>query len=133
MATPLLYAPSLARNSGLTANTTFPDTSVQDGGTWERAVFTVPLGVPEERVQFVADKYQRKFGYHLEKQGFTVLQMSQPVRVTRPIEGDAGIMDPTRKKYGILAYVTRRPVEHTVDVPDALVPELEKVGMRLTE
>ena len=95
----------------------------------EIAVFQVPLGISEERIRFDADKFQRKFGKHLEAQGFTVLAMSQPVLDQRSHVKCA----PDRKQYAILALCRRRPVIQTIDVPDAAVPALLARGMRLKD
>jgi hypothetical protein len=91
-------------------------------------MFTVPLGTPEDRVQFAADKYMGRFGDALESQGFTVMVMTKPER--------ARLLDLTehgRTRYLLFAWVKRRPVEHHLWVPDSAVPILEKQGMKLTE
>lgn len=104
------------------------DRTLQEGGVWRRACFTVPVSVSEERVQFYADKYRRKFGNFLEKEGFDVLWMSQPLVYTGrlPVEGG-------RREYKVFAWCRRRPIELKVDVPDILVPELLVRGMKLAE
>jgi len=133
---PLLDAESIVRRAGLKEGTTFVDNSLRDGATWMKAFFFVPLDVSDERVQFKADGFKKQFGEYLERQDppFTVLSMSDPILVTNPIVGPGGgRLDPTRKKYGIQALVTRRPVEHHMDVSDSLVEPLLKLGMRLTE
>ena len=103
-----------------------PDLSLIQNGVWERASFTVPDSVSEERVQFHADKYQRKFGDHLEGVGFTVVAMTEP-------EIDTGSLpvDPDRRRYIIWAWVRRRPIIAHMEVEDEAVPTLLKLGMSL--
>lgn len=119
----------LLRRAGLPSNSALVDNTVARGMTKETAVFQVPKDLSEERIRFDADKFQRKFGKHLEAQGFTVLAMSQPVLDRRPHVRCA----PDRKQYAILAVCRRRPVTHIIDVPDAAVPGLLAKGMRLKD
>lgn len=117
------------RRAGLPANSALVDDTVARGIVKETAVFQVPLSISEERIRFDADKFQRKFGKHLEAQGFTVLAMSQPVLDKRSHVKCA----PDRKQYAILAVCRRRPVTQIIDVPDAAVPGLLARGMRLAD
>ena len=98
------------------------------GHEWKRAVFTVPATVPDERVELVAYKYERRFGAYLEGQGYQVLDMGRPKRdpMDLPIDGD-------RKRYRILAIVRRKPFVFTIDVPDYQVPDLVAAGAVLKE
>lgn len=103
------------------------DRSLVDGGVWERATFTVPADVPDERVQEAAHKYRSKAADVLQAQGFTILEMVGPQVTVRP--GDP----PDRRRYDILSFVKRRPVEMTFDVPDQAVKALQKKGLKLKE
>lgn len=98
---------------------------------WDKATFTVPDDVPEERVQFAADKYRRKYGDILEGQGFEVLEMEQPHMDEGLVA--QGTVDPNRRPYVIWARVRRRPVLTTIDAGDREVPAFEKAGFRLRE
>ena len=97
---------------------------------WERASFTVPSDVPDERVVegSVADRYMRKFGAHLEAQGFRVLMMVRPERVNSQILMNT----PDRKRFVIWAQVSRRPQELHFEIPDHLVEAAKKAGLRLS-
>lgn len=96
---------------------------------WQKATFTVPEGVSEERVQFYGDRYIRKFGAVLEADGFEVLEMKQPI-VDHSLVA-ANITDPNRRPYVIWARIRRRPRTETFDMPDAAVPDLLKAGLKL--
>lgn len=102
------------------------DNSILRGYTSETAVFQVPLNISDERIRFNADKYKRKFGHNLEGRGFTILAMSEPRRDNRPHVQ----CPPDRTQYAILALIRRRPVTHTIDVPDSLVPEMLALGLK---
>lgn len=96
--------------------------------TWRRGSFTVPLKTSEERVQLVADRYMRRFGEALEREGFRVLKMLDP----RPDSGAALLFaDPDRKQYVMWALVSRAPFQLHLEVRDEDVPEMEKLGMRV--
>lgn len=96
---------------------------------WEKGSFTVPADVTEERVQFVADTYRRKFGKVLEEQGFEVLGMEMP-HVGHDVVS-VGITEPNRRRYIIWAKVRRRPIEVKVDVPDRQVAGFQRSGFSL--
>lgn len=96
---------------------------------WEQAFFTVPAEVSEERVQFVGEKYRRKFGASLEARGFEVLGMDGP-NVDRGLVA-AGTTDPNRRAYAIWAKVRRRPTVVKVQVPDEDVPMYLNAGFKL--
>jgi hypothetical protein len=96
---------------------------------WDRAGFTVPANVSDERVQSKAAYYQNIFGTALELQGFEVLRMDPPIRDTGFVA--EGTTDPDRKKYLVWAKVRRRPVEVKVDVPDEDVPIYLASGYKL--
>jgi hypothetical protein len=96
--------------------------------TWERAAFTVPDDVSEERVQDSAHKYRLRFGNALELQGYEVLAMGMPERDETVLA--RGTTDPDRRRYVIWAKVRRRPVEVKVDVPDEDIALYEKAGFR---
>ena len=93
------------------------------------SVFTVPEDVPHERVLFNQDKYQVKAGDVYEKQGFTVLWMSDAEIDSR--QSVVGGCDPDRRPYRIRSYCRRRPVEITMDIPEEAIPEAQRLGMKL--
>lgn len=105
-------------------------------------VFTVPTSISEERVQAAGAKYRNIFGTHLEERGkkerddTKVVAMKGPTRVHQSESTSVwaqGLIDPTRKKYRVWAFVTRRPNAIHMEVPDALVPDAQEMGMILTE
>lgn len=98
---------------------------------WDRASFTVPADVPDERVKQAGDRYRMKYGKALEVQGFDVLGMGWPEEDRSVLA--RGTTDPDRRRYIIWAKIRRRPVEVHVDVPDEDVPIYQKAGYRLTE
>ena len=98
---------------------------------WEKAAYTVPGHVSEERVQDTAYKYKKKFGNSLEFQGWTVLGFDGPKEDRSVIA--QGLTDPDRRRYVLYAKVTRRPRTITVDVPDQDVHIYQKAGFKLTE
>jgi hypothetical protein len=104
------------------------DRSLIEGGYWESAIFTVPADVSHERVLLLGDKYRNKFGQSLEGQGLTVRRMGEPMLDSRPLE-----TDPDRRRYRLLAWCSRRPREIHVEIPDEAVPDMERMGLRLTE
>ena len=106
----------------------YPDRSLIEGGYWESATFTVPIEVSHERVLLLGDKYQKKFGVSLEDRGLKVTRMGEPTLDPRPLE-----TPPDRRRYRILAWCSRRPREIHVEIPDVAVPDMEKMGLRLTE
>ena len=79
-------------------------------GIWERGTFTVPDDTPEERVAFKIATYKRQFGELLERQGFTVLEMTSPTLSTRRL-----VTEPGRKRYDLYARVIRKP--ETIIIP----------------
>ena len=98
---------------------------------WERAGFDVPANISDEQVQAGAGVYQRRFGEHLERQGFIILQMLKPV-VAGKMEHQI-LTDPDRRRYHIFALVTRKPVTTHFDIPDVAVPAMQKIGLTLQE
>jgi len=96
---------------------------------WEKAFFTVPAEVSEERVQVVGEKYRRKFGASLEQRGFEVLGMDGP-NVDRGLVA-AGTTDPNRRRYVVWAKVRRHPVVVNVQAPDEDVPIYQQAGFTL--
>ena len=105
-----------------------PDLTLERGGTWEQASFTVPIDVPDERVQFLGDKYQLKFGKVLETEGLEVLWMSRPFtgKGKRPVDED-------RRAYFVKAWCKRRPIEIHMDIPDNAVGDMIELGLKLQE
>jgi hypothetical protein len=105
------------------------DTSLSDAGVWKTAGFTVPAFTPQDKIEFAADRYRRKFGMSLEKEGFDVLWMGQPFKnelTMIPVDGD-------RERYEIKAWCKRRPKEVSILVPDAGVPEMQAMGLKLKD
>lgn len=100
------------------------------GYTWEKASFTVPVDVSDERVWDARGKYRNKFGKTLEFEGWQVLGISNPRRDRSAVA--YGTTDPDRKRYVLWAKVRRRPVTFTVDVPDEDVPLYQQAGFKLT-
>ena len=98
---------------------------------WERASFDVPATVPDEVVQTKAGVYMARFGQHLERQGFIVLD------ILRPVVADSTdhklFSQPDRRRYHIFALVTREPRTVSYDIPDYAVPQMQKVGLSLQE
>lgn len=103
------------------------DQTLIDGGFWEKATFTVPVNTPDERVQFHAKEYMRKFGEYLEEEGFTVKEMLKPQIGERRFP----VVEEDRKCYAIFAFVSRVPVELTTMVPETLIPEMQAKGLKL--
>ena len=101
------------------------DRSLIDNGVWERATFTVPSDVSDERVQESARKYRSKAASAWEAQGFTIMEMLGP-NVAESMPGDP----PDRKRYSIFGFLRRRPVELTFDVPDVAVVALAEKGLK---
>lgn len=102
------------------------DLSLIHNGFWERRVFTVPTDTPEERVELVADRYMQRAGDSLEREGFRVIYMQKPHLDRCPY-----LEDEDRKRYVIMAWVRRRPVEITMDIPEVMIPSALASGMQL--
>ena len=98
---------------------------------WEKASYTVPGEVSEERVQATGERYRRKLGKLLEWQGWTVLGFDGPIWDRSIIS--YGLTDPDRRRYVLYAKVTRRPQTITVDVPDEDVAIYQKAGFKLVQ
>ena len=131
----------IVRSAGLAEGTSV-DATLAQGGVWQTMVFTVPLSISDERVQDAGAKYRNIFGAHLEERGkkekddTKVVAMKGPTRVHQSESSSVwaqGLIDPTRKKYRVWAFVTRRPTAIHIDLPDALVPAAQEMGMKLTE
>jgi len=105
------------------------DKSLEQNGLWEHVVFTVPDDIPEERVEKERfGGYMQKAGEYWESKDFTVLRVERP----RVYNAD-GPVEPGRRKYVIWGWVRRRPVVHTLDVPDHAVDRLRSMGMVLAD
>ena len=102
---------------------------IKQGGVWEMAKFSVPIETPDERVQMVAGEYMKRAGEGFRKQGFTVHEMKRP-QVSNLLSFTAG---PGRKTYYINVFVSRRPNELTIPIPDYAVLEMQKAGLKLIE
>jgi len=115
------------------------DRSLDQGGFWKHVTYTVPDSIPKERIDFTAPQYRNKGGETLEAEGFKIHKVEGPNRCDRPILGLTGGCkkwaphEPDRHRYHIGYWVSRRPQEHLMDVPDAAVAALEDTGMRLAE
>jgi hypothetical protein len=100
------------------------------GFFYQSMVFTVPLDIPEDRVQFNAAKYRNTAGKLLEREGLVVLALEGPTLHSGYVRN--AIVDPDRKLYIIWAKVTRKkPIHMRVDVPDEDVPMYETAGFKL--
>jgi hypothetical protein len=97
--------------------------------TRETGSFTVPASVSEERVELAYDRYRKKFGEAMERQGFEVLDIKGP-KVDKSFVAN-GTTDPDRRKYVLHGRVRRRPITFTIDVPDEDVAIYEKAGFWL--
>ena len=102
------------------------DRSLELGGFWERATFTVPHDTPDERVQFKADKYIRKAGYVYEAQGCTVLNHTKPIVSLGHL-----VTDGDRRRYDIFFWLKRKPETYTIPIPEQLIPEMQSKGLKL--
>lgn len=99
--------------------------TLRDGGFWERATFTVPKDVPDERVQFKADKYTRKAGKVFEAQGFTIRKVTPP-RVSL----SHLVTEADRRRYDIFFFLTRTPILGRIEVPEELDPRMLAMGFK---
>ena len=102
------------------------DRSLEVGGFWERATFTVPADTPDERVQFHADKYIAKAAKVFEAQGCTVLEVTKPIVSLGHL-----VTDDDRRRYDIFFWCRRKPIEYTFEIPDKAVPEMQRLGMKI--
>ena len=102
------------------------DRSLEEGGYWERATFTVPADTLDERVQFHADKYVRRAAQVYEAQGCTVLRHTRPIVSLGhlPTDGD-------RRRYDIFFWLRRKPTTYELEIPEALIPEMQMKGLKL--
>ncbi len=99
------------------------DRSLIDGGFWERATFTVPNDVSDERVQFYADEYTRRGGKAFEAQGYTILKVTPP-----RVSFSHLVTEADRRRYDIYFFLTRIPTTMRVEVPEELHPQMLKMG-----
>ena len=97
-------------------------------GRWERGTFTVPEDISEDRIQFKIDEYKREFGELLERQGYTVLEMTAPVLSTVFLKTEPG-----QKRYDFYARIIRKPVTVRLSIPDYAVPHYQKMGLKLLD
>ena len=103
------------------------DFSLLNEGTWERASFTVPDSVPEYKVREKQDVYIRRGGQHLERLGFTIERVLEPMHARfEPVEEG-------RRKYVIHYWCKRRPEEIHFDIPDNAVAKMQGLGLKLQE
>ena len=102
------------------------DRSLEQGGYWERATFTVPADVSDERVQSKADKYTAKAAKVFEAQGCTILNFTKPfVSLGHLVtEGD-------RRRYDIFFWLRRKPETYNLEIPEQLIPEFQSKGWKL--
>jgi hypothetical protein len=94
-----------------------------ESSVWERATFTVPASVSDERVQWVAGGYMTRCGEHWERMGFRIHEMLMPKQSSETALANSPTA-PDRRRYFIWARVSRRPEELHFDVPDNAVGEL---------
>jgi len=102
------------------------DRSLEEGGFWEKATFTVPADTPDERVQFHADKYIRRAAEVFEAQGCKILRHTKPIV-------SLGFLptDEDRRRYDIFFWLRRRPITYELEIPEALIPEMQSKGLKL--
>lgn len=79
---------------------------------WERASFTVPLDISEERVKDSVPKYIKRWMVVREKGGWKLLHRIR-FNPIPSIEGD-------RKRYYLYGYIDRKPETRKIEVPDNL-------------
>lgn len=106
------------------------DRTLEQGGVWEHASFTRADKAP---VEFDDDPYLRRFGKHLEAQGFTVMAMQTPDGCAKGACPRWRPTDEGRDLYHLWAWCKRRPVDHTLYVPDRYVPRLAATGLALID
>jgi len=102
------------------------DRSLEQGGFWERATFTVPADVSDERVQFHTDKYTAKAAKVFEAQGCTVLKFTKPIVSLGHL-----VTDDDRRRYDIFFWLRRKPVTIDFEIPEELIPEMQSKGLKL--
>jgi len=102
---------------------------IRNGGVWELVTFEVPASIPEERVQASAEKYMSIAGDCFVKHGFKIHKITRPKR-SKLLQA----FTPSDKaKYFFQAFVSRRPQEIHMDIPDYAVHGMQDAGMILTE
>ena len=94
-------------------------------------VYTVPVDVAEDRIEFSASNYRNKAGTHMESKGWTVLELAGPFKDTRLVA--QGTVPPDRKQYVIWGAFRRRPEDVTVEVPDRDVEAYLRAGYKLKD
>ncbi|KKM85253.1 hypothetical protein LCGC14_1290860 [marine sediment metagenome] len=92
---------------------------------WSKGYYDVPDSWTEEMAQAVSPKYTKRFGEHLEREGFTILCFLKPV-VAGAMEHNV-FCEPDKRRYSIFAQVTRQPKELHFEIPDYAVPEMSKI------
>ena len=102
------------------------DRSLEQGGFWERATFTVPADVPDERVQARADKYTAKAAKVFEAQGCTILDFTKPFVSLGHL-----VTDDDRRRYDIFFWCRREPETINLKIPEQLIPEFQSKGWKL--
>lgn len=102
------------------------DRSLEQGGFWERATFTVPADTPDERVQFHADKYIAKAAKVYEAQGSTVLNFTKPIVSLGHL-----VTDDDRRRYDIFFWLRRKPITYNFEIPEKAIPLMQSKGMKI--
>ena len=97
--------------------------TLRNGGFWERATFTVPSDVSDERVQFYADEYTRRGGKAFEAQGYTILKVTPP-----RVSFSHLVTEVDRRRYDIYFFLRRTPITMRVQVPEELHPQMRALG-----
>ena len=101
---------------------------VNNDSFWERGTFTVPDGVPLDKVKYVAADYMSRMGRTLERKGYRVERMLPPRESIYLIP-----YTPGRTRYDVYAFISKKPELVHYDIPDQLVPEMEALGLKLNE
>jgi len=102
----------------------------KQGGFWFQGSFYVPILTPDSRGQDQAPFFKKQFAEKLEgeKYHLKVHHITNPTlyRGGIPVPGDL-------KKYEMWAWVSRRPEVMKLSVPDAYVPMLQRLGLKLKD
>lgn len=93
--------------------------------------YDVPDWYTYEEVLNVYPRYAKKLGEHWESQGYEIVKMFLPVKSSNTVHQI--FCQPDQVRYSIRALITRKPEEIHLDIPDEAVPEMQKIGLTLTE
>lgn len=100
---------------------------------WQRASFNVPDWYSWEAVLDAAKRGARRAGEHYEAQDYTILEIRGPYRASELEHDVLEFVPPDATRYTIWLRMGKVAETLHFDIPDVAVPELEKVGLTLTE